>query len=132
MRRFVFLAVVCVAFVACGDSLSPEESAAGRYALVSINGTPLPFLFFQLLENKLEFTAGHIQLNSDLTCTTSFTVQATTEGVVTTATETGTCTWTLNNTAIVFTYPEGDTDTASLIDGTISLADEGIVFLFQR
>ena len=46
MRRFVFLAVVCLAFPECGDSTGPE-SVAGRYSLVSVDGEPLPFVMQQ-------------------------------------------------------------------------------------
>ena len=134
MRRFVCLAVVCLAFVACGDSdpTGPESEAAGRYTLISVNGMPLPAVLLQVLENRFEVLEGHFQLNADGTCSGSITGRATTDGVVTTETEMDTCTWTLNNTVIVFTYPDGDTDVASLIDGIITITDEGVVFVFQK
>ena len=131
MRRFVCLAVVCLAFAACGDSTGPE-SVAGRYALVSVNGTPLPFVLVQVLENKFEITAGHIQLNSDGTCSAAVTFRTTEDGVVTTDTEADTCTWTQNNTAIVFTFPDGSTDAGSLIDGTISVTTDGVVLVYRK
>ena len=103
MRRFVCLAVVCLAFAACGDATGPE-SVAGRYALISMNGTPLPFLVVQVLEEKVEVAAGHIQLNADGTCTAAFTFRVTADGEVTSNLEARTCTWTYNNPAIAFNF----------------------------
>ena len=131
LRRSVCMAIASLALAACSDSTGPE-SVAGRYELVSINGDPLPFVFFQRFEEKIEFTAGHIQLNSDLTCNRSFTIRTTTDGEVTTDTATGTCTWTQNDTAISVTFSEFDIDVGSLIDGNLALASLGLALLYQR
>ena len=97
MRRFACLTIAFLALAACGDSTGPE-SVAGRYNLVSVNGMPLPVVVVQVLDNKFELTAGHIQLNADLTCSVSITAEVTTDGDVTTETEGDTCTWSQTGT----------------------------------
>ena len=133
MRRFAFLAVVCLAFVACGDSTGPV-SVPGRYALVSVDGsTVAPFLSVQVRFGTGELMMAHIQLNADGTCTASVTWR-TTElyGVTTDSTETRTCTWTLNDTAIIFRYPELNRIAGSLIDGTIDILTSGHFFVYRK
>ena len=131
MSRFVFLAVVCLAFAACGDSTSPE-SVAGRYSLVSVNGDPVPFVIVQVEVDRFELSAGHIQLNADGTCSFALIYQTTEDGVPTTDTESDTCTWTLNNTTIAFTFPDGRTNAGSLIDGRISINTSDAFALVYR
>ena len=131
MKLFVCLASACLTFLACGDSTGPG-SVAGRYALVSLNGAPLPAVFFQVLESKVEITAGHIQLNGDGTCSASATFQSTVVGLVETETQTDTCTWNQNNTAIAITFSDGSTDTGSLIDGTISITADDFVLVYRK
>ncbi len=131
MKRLVYLASVCLTFVACGDSTGPG-SVAGRYALVSLNGAPLPAVFFQVLENKVEITAGHIQLNRDGTCSASATFQSTVAGLVETETSEDTCTWTQNHPAFAITFSDGSTDAGSLIDGTISITSEDFVLVYRK
>ena len=82
MKRFAFPTVVFLILGACGDATGRQvlgpESAAGRYDLVSLDGTPLPTVVAQVLANTIEVTAGHYQLDSDGTCSTSTTARATT------------------------------------------------------
>ena len=130
MRRFVFLVVVCLAFGGCSDSTGPE-SVAGRYTLVSIDGIPLPYVL-EDLDEKIEITAGHFQLDSDGTCSFSTTVRTTTDsGQVTTEPELDTCTWTLNITTLAVTDSGGDTSTGSVIDGTITFGGVFVV-VYQK
>ena len=131
MKRLVCLASTCLTFLACGDSTGPG-SVAGRYALVSLNGAPLPAVFFQVLESKVEIMTGHIQLNGDGTCSASATFQSTVVGLVETETQTDTCTWSQNITAISITFSDGTADTGSLIDGTITLNADDFVLVYRK
>ena len=135
MRRFTLLSVALLTLAACGgsDPTGPEDTIPGRYNLVSLNGTALPFVLIQILEDKIEVTAGDLQLNSDGTCSSSLTTRETLDGVVTTETQTGLCSWTLNNTAIAFVWTEdGDTDSGSLIDGRVTVTSDGLVLVFEK
>ena len=131
MRRFVYLVIASQALAACSDSTGPESSV-GRYDLVSIQGTPLPFVLSEVFEDKIEITAGHMQLNADLTCSGSLTIQNTIDGRVTPNTQTNTCTWTQTGTAIDFTYPEGPVLQGLLVDRTLTVGSQGLVLMYER
>ena len=78
------------------------------------------------LNDVAELTAGYFQLNDDTTCSAGVTFRVTDSGNVTTETETTTCTWSLNGTAISITYSDGGTDTGSLIENrTLSITTSG-------
>ena len=124
MRRCVFVAVVCLAFAACGDSTGPESSA-GRYTLVSVDDEPLPFVMRLEGTFTLEITAAHIQLNADGTCSAAGTFRTTVDEVVRTDTDVDACTWTRNNTEIGITSSNGSPTTGSLIDGTMTFLSDG-------
>ena len=131
MRRFVYLVIASQALAACSDSTGPV-SATGRYDLVSVGGEPLPFVLSEIFDDKIEITAGHMQLNVDLTCSGSLTIQNTTDGRVTPNTRTNTCTWTQTGTAIDFTYPEGPVLQGLLVDRMLTVGSQGLVLMFER
>ena len=97
-----------------------------------MDGTPLPDVIVQVLADKIEIIAGHIQLNLDGTCTVSATSRDTINGVVTMDTDVAVCIWTLNNTAISLSYATGDRDAGSLIDETISITAGGFVLVYRK
>jgi uncharacterized lipoprotein YbaY len=130
MKRCSCLAIASLALAACSDSMGPE-SAVGRYELVSIDGEPLPYVLSEVFDDKIEITAGHMQLNADLTCSGSLTIENTTEGQVTPNTQTNTCTWTLTGTAIDFEYPDAPPLPGSLFDRTLTVVSQGLVLVFE-
>ncbi len=125
------LAIASLALAACSDATGPV-SAVGRYELVSIGGESLPFVLSEVFDDKIEITAGHMQLNVDLTCSGSLTIQNTTDGQVAPPnTQTNTCTWTLTGTAIDFTYPDAPPLPGSLFDRTLTVVSQGLVLVFE-
>jgi hypothetical protein len=68
--RRILLLGCAIALGSCSDPLSPEN-VAGVYTLVSVDGTPLPFVLEASLGIQSLVTAGQIVLNSDQTCTSS-------------------------------------------------------------
>ncbi len=131
--RTWLVAALLVAASCSSDSTGPESSSAGRYVLESVNGDPLPFVLLQVLDDKLELTAGYVQLNDDTTCSKSLTLSVTDSGNVTTDTAIGTCTWSQNGTAISFTNSDGSTDAASLSENTtLTVVLDSAVLLFVK
>jgi hypothetical protein len=124
--------VTLLCMVGCGDSTGPD-AIAGRYNLRSVNGEALPVVLIQVLDVTIEITDGHVQLSSSGTCSSSFT-WVTSEGSVSdTEFEADTCTWTsTNDVAVVFSWSDGTTDTGSLSGNTLTVADEGVVYVFSR
>jgi ABC-type phosphate transport system substrate-binding protein len=127
-----YVLVLLLALAACSDSMSPEESLIGRYALVTVNGSGLPYVELQQGSYKLELTAGHVQVNTDHTCSTSLTYRET-EGTES-ATETFpfACTWTLTGNQVRLTYTAGGSDTGVVSGDDITIVSEGISFLFRK
>ena len=116
---------------ACGDSTG-LETIAGLYILQSIDGNPLPHGVIDEEMLALEYTASHIQINDNRTCSSSFTFTTEVNGQTVTDSESETCTWSQNGSTIVFTWEEGDTDTGS-IDGDVLTIPTAIgIFVFER
>ena len=140
MIRRVFLAFLVFALVACGDNGTgndgtDEESITGTYTLQSADGDPLPWVFFQLGDDKIEVTAGNVILNADMSCTSTFTYTTTESGNVTTETETDECTYTINGGAIALTFPfvGGFTNSGSIVGSTLTITNQdGVVLIFQK
>lgn len=121
-----------LAALACSDSTSPEPTPVGTYALVTVDGDPIPFVVAQTGSDKLELTDGRLTLNGDGTCSVSITARRTQDGQTSTNTDGDTCTWTNNNNALTLTYSSGSSDVGSWSGDQISLTSDGHVFLFER
>ena len=131
MRKVALTVALAVSLLTgCGDSTGPED-IAGNYTLRSINGQDLPFLIIQVLEDKVEITAGSFRINSDLTYSTSVTVTVTESGTTTSETETDTGTYTLTGTTLTFTSG-ADTFTGSITGNTLTFIDEGLTLVYQK
>ncbi len=103
MRPVALIVALAVSLLTgCGDSTGPE-AIAGNYTLRTINGQDLPFLIVQVLDDKIELTAGSLRINSDNTFSANLTLATTDGGATTSETETTTGTYTLNGTALTFT-----------------------------
>ena len=92
----------------CGDATGPE-GIAGNYTLRTVNGQELPVIIIQVLDEKIEVTAGSWRINSDETFSTSLTLATTTGGTTTSETGTNTGTYILSGSAITFTFQDGST-----------------------
>ena len=120
-----------ILFLACGDSTGPE-AIAGNYTLRTIDGQDLPAVILQVLNDKVEVTAGSLRINSDLTFSSSLTAAATTSGTTTSATDTQTGTYTLNGTAITLRFQDASTSTGSITGNTLTVIDEGLSLVYRK
>ena len=140
MRKLLLIPALAL-LGACGDKTGgaadvtdPSSGIAGTYTLQTVNGTSLPFVTFQLGNDKVEVTAGSAQLNSDNTYSYSITLTDTTAGTVTTTIDTGTGTYTVTGTTIQFSDP-GDGSgafTGSISGNTITVVVDGDTFGFTK
>ena len=120
-----------ILFLACGDSTGPG-AIAGNYTLRTIDGQDLPAVILQVLNDKVEVTAGSLRINSDLTFSSSLTAAATTSGTTTSATDTQTGTYTLNGTAITLRFQDASTSTGSITGNTLTVIDEGLSLVYRK
>lgn len=120
-----------LAIGACSDSTGPN--VVGLYDLRTVNGTSLPVTLVQIGEDKLEITAGTLNLMSFDSFGTLFTFRYTEDGVATYEAESANGTYTRNNGALEFTETEtGVTVTGTLAGDTIRFIDEEVVFVFTK
>ncbi|MFQ5529285.1 MAG: hypothetical protein ACE5FP_02960 [Gemmatimonadota bacterium] len=138
MLRFrpVVMAILAGGLLAaCGDGLSISTgpggiSIFGTYTLETVNGESLPFLAFQVGNDRLEIISGSVRLNSDATYTTSFIFEWSESGTVIPVTESGT--YTVAGNTIVFTDSLG-TFTGSISGNTLTVVDDdGATFVFRK
>jgi hypothetical protein len=128
MVRRVFLALLVLGLVACGDDVIGPEDIAGTYTLQSVNGQSLPWG-----EAGLEVTAGSITINQSMTCSRSLTGTATDGGTVVTVTDTEVCTCTFVNGVITFTWDsDGSTDSGSIVGSQLTVTVDGDVLIFRK
>ena len=132
MIRRAFLVFFVFGLLACGDNGVGLEDIAGTYTLRTFNGGELPAFLGGIETSFVEVTAGSITLNEDLTCRVSFTVRRTEDGIATTETSGGVCTYTLDSGSITLTTSDGPL--SGLISGstiTIIQFDVG-VFVYEK
>ena len=121
-RAHRWLPLILVAALAACDNGSTEPTGPeGRYNLVSINGMSLPFTLYDDGTYVDVLVSAWVQVNSDGTCSESFTYQFTEPGGTTTETQTDTCTWTATGTAITISYPGGFTIAGALSGNTMTV-----------
>ena len=126
--RRVFLALLVLGLVACGDDVIGPEDIAGTYTLQSVNGQSLPWG-----EAGLEVTAGSITINQSMTCSRSLTGTATDGGTVVTVTDTEVCTCTFVNGVVTFTWDsDGSTDSGSIVGSQLTITVDGDVLIFRK
>ncbi len=129
------LAVVgtLVTIAACGDGStapkgpSPNDPAAGRFALQSVNTQPLPFNLFNETGFKLDFTAASLVLQADGKYVMAQTTVETVAGFASTYQDTLRGTWTQSAGSLSI-RGEDSTVTAATWDGRdiqLSLNSEG-------
>lgn len=144
MRRLVLrlgLASAALAAGACGgdgppaitDPTDDADLAVGVYALLTINGQPLPFLLDQEGSDLLEITAGTVSLELNRSFSDVTTYRLTLSGVVTTETDGATGTWDLAGNT-VFLTPTGLTAYSMLWDRADRLTQvfEGFTLVYVR
>ena len=132
MIRRVFLAFLIFGITACGDDATGLEDVVGIYTLQTIEGDPLPWVLLQVGADMIEVIAGSVTLNADRTCTDSITLRITQGGIVTSDPETDECTYTTDGQAVTLSYEDDTVSSGSIIGSTLTITDDGFVFIFRR
>ena len=71
-------------------------------------------------------------MNANRTFTTTVVWRVTENNVVTPETESFPGTYTVTGTTVNFTYSDGDTDSATLADSTLTFSDAGSTVVFRK
>lgn len=134
MRR-LFLALGAVSLLACGDSTAPEDSPGGTWALVSVNGDPLPYTVEENSSSRLERLSGQIFIHADGTFDETKISRQTMGGAVTTTELDYDGTWDHYEEFVYFFYSGGATITGTYGGDRITLTESGVhalVLVFER
>jgi hypothetical protein len=134
--------LICLATVVtltgCGggdDGTSPEATPAGTYQLKTVDGSSLPYVWFQFGDSQSEITAGQLIVASSGSCSMSLTTRDTDQGQVTTDTSSANCTWTVSGSVLTFTNSDDPTEApfSGVWSGNrLTITDEGMTFVFER
>jgi hypothetical protein len=131
MRRLI-LAMGTLALFACGDSTGVVQNLNGSYSLQTINGQSLPFTFFQSATLRQEITADVFTAsNGQFTEVTS--ERDTQNGTVSNFTTSDSGTYTVNGTAVTFTFfSDGSTGSGTISGNTFTLVATGFSLVFTH
>lgn len=135
------LATATLVATACGgDSTGPKPlSHVGRYALISVDGAPLPLKLIDELTLKLTVTEGALTLNANNSFVQEVKVEVVENGVPA-PTELLSCGGSYQRNGNSFTLTSTATDncdagtaTGTLDNNTLTVADEsGSTLVFRR
>jgi hypothetical protein len=131
--RPLLASLVAMWLVACSDSDSPTapQDVTGTYALVTVNGQPLPFLTFEDEEVTEEVTALTLTLSGNAVCSLLITFRITEKesGASDTVSDTDSCTFEVTGNSLTLTFGPDDVETATISGTTITLVLEGGAFV---
>lgn len=85
-----------------GDSTGPRATVVGDYVLISINGSPLPFVLVQIPGYSLRIMSSTLTLNTNNTFSAAVTYQETEAGQTVTVSETCTGTYSVSGNSVAF------------------------------
>jgi hypothetical protein len=131
----LLVAMVVLALGCGGDSTTEPTTAsvAGTWELSTVNGAPLPFIVIQSGTSKLEWTADVITATSTGSFTQISTFRTTDNGQVTTNTVPDAGSYTLNGTAVTFTFnSDGSTGTGSINGNTLTVTQPGTALVYIK
>lgn len=136
MRRAMGIVMLALA-AACGsDKISGagSESIIGSYALKTVNGGTLPTVVVQAVDDKLEVTAGTLDLHTDGSYLLVFNLRETQGTTVTEDQSIESGTYTRSSTAVTFhpSDPSGNWTASYATGGTLTVSEDGVVFVFHR
>jgi hypothetical protein len=122
---------IVASLVACGDGdpLDPLSTVAGTYVLVSMNGQPLPHIWYEDHYEIEEIVAVELTLKRDGNCSATSTERVTSKltGGSEVDTETDPCVYRVSGNSISISFDDWSEDpdlgplTGTISGGTISL-----------
>ena len=132
-----FLACLLLVAVAACRSDGPTDhtpvSLAGTWRLQTVNGNGLPFVVPQTVVDKMEVTSDALTVAASGTFTQETQIRTTESGQVTTETVEDAGSYTLNGTAVTFTYDsDGATGTGSVSGNTLTVAVGGLALVYRK
>ena len=134
MRNLIIPVLFLLAFVAgaCDSNGSDEQDLDGTYTLRTVGGETLPVTIIEILEDKVEVTAGKVQLGPGNVFKGELTIRTTESGVVSTEVSADEGTFSQTGNSLRVTYGDGSTDTATVRDGTLTVTSDGLALVFQK
>ena len=125
-----------VAAAACrsdGPTDHTPVSLAGTWRLQTVNGNGLPVVLEQNGAYKEELTSDVLTVAASGTFTQSMQIRVTESGQVTTETVEDAGSYTLNGTAVTFTFDsDGWTGTGSVSGNTLTVAVGGLALVYRK
>ena len=134
--RFI-ACLLLVATVACSGGDSPTQpttaSLAGTWSLETINGVNLPYIAAQSGADKLEIISDVITAVASGSFTQMTQIRVTQNGQVSTQSVPDAGSYTLNGTAVTFTFnSDGSTGTGALSGNTLTVAEDGVALVYKK
>ena len=134
MRFIACLLLVVTA--ACGSDAPSEPtpaSLAGTWRLQTVNGSGLPFVVAQLGTDKVELTSDVLTVAASGSFTQMTQIRVTQSGQVSTESVPDAGSYTLNGTAVSFTFDsDGSTGTGSLSGNALTVAASGFALVYRK
>ena len=127
---FVLLTLACSSY----DVTTPsQESLSGKWKLVSVNDTPLPYEAPHVGSNKVELIEDVVTISPPNTFTEVSTFRDTQNGQVSTHTVTDTGTYEFNSYAVTFHFQnDGSIGSGTLTGRTMKIITSGISFNYKK
>jgi hypothetical protein len=134
--RKSFAVTALLFFAACGGSYGsstvPSTSVAGTYTLRTVNGLALPYIVSQTGPSKVEVVDDAFTLNDSGTWTESGHRRNTVSGQVTTTATADAGSFTISGTTITMSSLTTGALYGSVASGTLSLTEQGALFVYMR
>jgi hypothetical protein len=132
----VIACLLLIVAAACGSD-SPTQptatSVAGTWSLQTINGTALPYVVAQTGADKVELTSDVLTVVPSGSFTEITTLRVTQNGQVSTQSVPDAGSYTLNGTAVSFTFnSDGSSGTGSISGNTLTVTSDGIALVYKK
>ncbi len=115
------------------DATGPGSAQIeGIFHLATVNGAALPFLVQQDSSVRVDVTESALTFNHDKTWSEVTLYRVNAAGTTTTPSEMSFGTWTLVNSAIELTSPEGFSEHGAISGTTLTLLDGGSSLVYRR
>lgn len=135
MRLLACMLLVVAA--ACGGDDGPTQptaaSVAGTWQLQTVNGSALPYVAAQVGLDKVELMSDVLTVVASGSFTQMTQIRVTQSGQVTTQSIPDAGSYTLNGSAVTFTFnSDGSTGTGALSGSTLTVAEDGFAFVYKK
>jgi hypothetical protein len=135
MRRLV-LAIGAISLLACGGDSTGlgASSAVGTWNLVTINGSPLPFIVAQTANPvyKLEILSDQFVASSSGAFSDAITYRETNGTTVTTTTDNAVGTWSQSGNTVTVTDDLGTVTMVTISGNTATVSGSGSTAVYLR